>query len=188
MYKKQFKFITMKKLQFYFLTLLLGGSFLITSCQDDDTDSKLEQNKIEQNMKQFMTSVEIAPLGRVSIDDNKSARIFSLNIYDKNYSPLPAYSLDGETFVDDGSFYDKVANDGVYTSTQPRNKPAISLEDNVVLRSNEFKSSLSQKGGIKVGCDLSWSREGTSLLGDSCNTKVGCVWLTNCKVEFEFGW
>ena len=161
---------------------------MTTSCQDDDTSIELEENKIEQNMKQFMNSVEIVPLGRIALDDDKSTRIFSLNIYDKTYSPLSAYSLDGEVFVDDGSSYDKVANDGVYTSTQIRNKPAITLNDNIVFRSEDFTSSISQKGGVKIGCKIGWTQKGTSLLGDSCNTSIGCTYFYDCSFEIEIGW
>lgn len=133
---------------------------------------------MQKNMQQFLTSVEIAPKGRIAINDLQSARIFSLNIYDSSYIPLYSYSLDGEVFVDDGSQFDEFANDGIYTFTQPLNKPAETIKDNVVFRSNEFNTPTYQKGGgVKIGCELSWNREGTSLFVDSCNTKIGCVWL-----------
>ena len=72
---------------------------------------------MQKNMQQFLTSVEIAPKGRIAINDLQSARIFSLNIYDSSYIPLYSYSLDGEVFVDDGSQFDEFANDGIYTFT-----------------------------------------------------------------------
>ncbi|WP_291051291.1 MULTISPECIES: hypothetical protein [unclassified Empedobacter] len=68
----------MKKLQFYALSLLLSGCFITTSCQDDDTTQDNSEAKIEmqKNMQQFLTSVEIAPKGRIAINDLQSLEFF----------------------------------------------------------------------------------------------------------------
>lgn len=77
-------------------------------------------------------------------------------------------------------------NDGIYTSTQPRNKPAISLNDNIVFKSDHFNSSVSQK--VKRGCKIRWTQKGTSLLGDSCNTSIDCTCFYDCLFKIELGW
>jgi hypothetical protein len=163
-------------------------SIIMLNCRNKADDEIIDQ---ERNTEIFMESVEILPQGRIKVSEGNFARIFVLNIFDPDYQPLTNFILNGEEFSDDGKFNDLVAGDGIYTSLvlrdtdvpRPQLKELSFSSEKFKYRDNELKG-----GGVKVGCDISHTRSGNSLLGFSCENWFGCFEFSNCRVELEFTW
>jgi hypothetical protein len=123
--------------------------------------------------------------------EGTNSKIFILKLHDSAYKPLKSYALDGEEFVDNGMYNDKIANDGIYTSVQTQNNAEISdLKQNISIKSEKFKYFSSQtnskiKGG-EFGCSIRHVTKGKSLLGNSCGNNIGCFELYDCS--FKITW
>lgn len=169
------------------LLISVISAIMLNGCNKTD-DEIVDQ---ERNAEIFLESVEILPQGRIKVTEGNFARIFVLNIFDTDYQPLTNFILNGEEFSDDGKFNDQVAGDGIYTSLvlrdtdvpRPQLKELSFSSEKFKYRENELKG-----GSVKVGCDISHTRSGRSLLGVSCSNWFGCFEFSNCRIELEYNW
>jgi hypothetical protein len=191
--------LKMKKLLLLFIPVIitLTGCKKESSVPSDDSQLNKEYNQLsqkekEQNAELFFEAVEILPKGRIRISDSKYARVFTLRIHDSKYLPLISYALNGEEFTDDGKWNDLVAKDGVYTSVFVEDSDInhLNYNPNSSFKSEKFKysdhnSNLKSIGG-EFSCKIRRSYTGTTILGFSCATNLGCIELYDCS--FKITW
>jgi hypothetical protein len=163
----------------------------LTSCENNSEQLQDPKAEFDKNIELFLESVEIIPQGRVVNLEGTNSKIFTLKLHDSSYKPLKSYALDGEEFVDDGTYNDKIANDGIYTSVQTQNQTEISnLKQYISIKSEKFKyisdqTNLKTNGG-EIGCKIRHVNTGKSLFGFSCAANIGCFELYDCS--FKITW
>jgi len=173
------------------ILILSAVLFSLVSCENNSEQLQDPNAEFDKNIELFLKSVEIIPLGRIANVEGTYSKVFKLKLYDLNYKPLNSYALNGEEFVDNGTFNDKKANDGIYTSVQTQNENLIiDLNQNISFKSENFnylsdQTNLKTKGG-EFGCSIRHTKKGSSILGFSCAKNIGCFELYDCS--FKFTW
>ncbi len=124
-------------------------------------------------------------------DLSKSAITFTIMNYNKEYKILNHYAINGVDFVDDGSYNDLKADDGIYTFVEllPALKGKVAADSYFVGDDfKHWKAFETAKIKITIKCKIRHIYTGTTILGFSCDTPVGCIEYYDCTAEVSFEW
>jgi hypothetical protein len=176
-----------------FITVSLGA-------YSQDVSSEEEGNYVKRN-------IALTKFKMLGVSAKQYAKCVESVNYQDPVRKLKAIVIDKTEYADDGENYDRVANDGIMTSTtlffysdgQTVAAPGQYLEakKNVIVHDLQFEHlqslrSAEGKFGITIACDVfwrdcnSWPPELQSFCRRMSWPFSGSVVIRNCRIEIEF--
>ncbi|GAB1856473.1 hypothetical protein MHTCC0001_13080 [Flavobacteriaceae bacterium MHTCC 0001] len=166
----------------------------LVGCNDnneDITSTDSELDKLNEQRQLFNESVAFLINADEKLLERHIAH-FELIAIDEDYEKLPSYDFNGQIFSDNGEGLDTQKSDGIYTaqhfsSEDERLTLKLAKSDRFIYndRLDGLLTERKLKIKIRVNCRLTEKKEGTTILGFSCEKWGGCIETKECKVEIE---
>ncbi|WP_353118414.1 hypothetical protein [Myroides odoratus] len=178
-------------------SLLLG----LVSCSNDETIIKDELviNENSTLAADISTDVAILNKGYIKNKNCPDSNLFTKQIeiinFDSSKQLDNVYMINGEEYVDNGSYNDEISNDGTYTSVnQYYIKESQKLQDQIKLEETEKTYSLSKGENFKYEKELenyiktTYSYQQTLTASTYSNSVKGLKPKVKIKITCKLRW